>query len=198
MSEHPELREAPDGDRFSSERLEATALIDELLAGRALQWARVDNAHNDLLREVIKQLTNRLLAPAGPVGKLQAELAEVQSRLDDCQQLHDIRMDQLDALADTERTRREAIGAWVQAHPGTNQGAIEYQICAMAAGVQAAGESAVTEEARGEVTHRSPRLGAGVTPCCGRSPFDLPGTDRMTIDEALVTCRAVTGEQARP
>ena len=26
-------------------------------------------------------------------------------------------------------------------------------------------------------------------PCCGLTPFEVPRTDRMTLDPALVTCR---------
>lgn len=25
-------------------------------------------------------------------------------------------------------------------------------------------------------------------PCCGRTPFEVPRDDRMTLDESLVTC----------
>lgn len=36
--------------------------------------------------------------------------------------------------------------------------------------------------------HACPPDGAGVTPCCGRTPFELPRTDRATTDPAHVTC----------
>lgn len=42
--------------------------------------------------------------------------------------------------------------------------------------------------------HRAPELThgdldpAGRTACCGRSPFELPTTDRLTNDPSLVTC----------
>ncbi len=39
-----------------------------------------------------------------------------------------------------------------------------------------------------EVTHACPADGSQVTPCCGRTPFDLPRTDRLTLDPRLVTC----------
>ena len=39
-----------------------------------------------------------------------------------------------------------------------------------------------------EVTHQCPPDGSGITPCCGETPFDLPRTDRMTLDPSLVTC----------
>lgn len=48
-----------------------------------------------------------------------------------------------------------------------------------------------TEQGRtpsSEVTHDCPREGERVTLCCGRSPFELPRTDRMTVEAALVTC----------
>ena len=48
-----------------------------------------------------------------------------------------------------------------------------------------------------EVTHACPPGDAAVTPCCGRTPFELPRTDRMTLDSALVTCaRAARGSEA--
>lgn len=39
-----------------------------------------------------------------------------------------------------------------------------------------------------ETTHDCPREGEAVTLCCGRSPFELPRTDRLTLDASLVTC----------
>lgn len=39
-----------------------------------------------------------------------------------------------------------------------------------------------------EVTHACPPEGSGVTPCCGQTLFELPGTDRMTLDPTLVNC----------
>lgn len=44
-----------------------------------------------------------------------------------------------------------------------------------------------------EVVHACPVGDSGVTPCCGRTPFELPRHDRMTVtedDSALVTCKA--------
>jgi hypothetical protein len=43
-------------------------------------------------------------------------------------------------------------------------------------------------EARTGLVHQSPPGDAAVTPCCGKSPFELPATDRMTIDPISVTC----------
>lgn len=40
-----------------------------------------------------------------------------------------------------------------------------------------------------ETTHRCPLDAATLTPCCGRLPFELPLTDRLTTDERRVTCR---------
>jgi hypothetical protein len=51
------------------------------------------------------------------------------------------------------------------------------------AAIQAAINAAVPVE----VTHQCPPEG-GVMPCCGLTPFEVPRTDRMTEDTALVTC----------
>ncbi len=49
---------------------------------------------------------------------------------------------------------------------------------------------------RGEVTHRCPPFGHGTTPCCGLVPSELPRSDRMTPNDALVTCvGSVSGDQ---
>lgn len=34
-------------------------------------------------------------------------------------------------------------------------------------------------------THRCPVAGSGLTPCCGRSPLELPLDDRMTVVEEV-------------
>lgn len=41
---------------------------------------------------------------------------------------------------------------------------------------------------RREVVHQCPPKGKAVTPCCGKTPFELPRTDRMTLKKSLVTC----------
>lgn len=46
---------------------------------------------------------------------------------------------------------------------------------------------AAADEPR-ETVHGCPPDGSGITPCCGRTPFELPRTDRMVTDRALVTC----------
>jgi hypothetical protein len=43
-------------------------------------------------------------------------------------------------------------------------------------------------EARAEVTHRCPLVDGGLMPCCGLTPFEVPCTDRITENPALVTC----------
>lgn len=48
-----------------------------------------------------------------------------------------------------------------------------------------------------EVTHACPPVGSGVTPCCGRTPFELPRDDKMTLDPGLVTCRSAVGEHLK-
>lgn len=39
-----------------------------------------------------------------------------------------------------------------------------------------------------ETVHACPPDGSGLTPCCGRTPFELPRTDRMTVHLDRVTC----------
>lgn len=49
---------------YPNERLEAEAIINEYLNGMKPPydgWHHIDNAHNDLLREIIKQLIRRLV-----------------------------------------------------------------------------------------------------------------------------------------
>lgn len=41
---------------------------------------------------------------------------------------------------------------------------------------------------RVEVTHACPGEGEFLTLCCGRSPWDLPRSDRVTLVTAAVTC----------
>lgn len=40
------------------------------------------------------------------------------------------------------------------------------------------------------VTHLQPPDGSGLTPCCGKTLFELPGTDKMTPDAEAATCTA--------
>lgn len=39
-----------------------------------------------------------------------------------------------------------------------------------------------------ETVHQCPPSGSGLTPCCGRSPFELPANDRITTTPEEVTC----------
>jgi hypothetical protein len=39
-----------------------------------------------------------------------------------------------------------------------------------------------------EITHQCPPKGQGLTPCCGKAPFELSRADRLTVDPSLVTC----------
>lgn len=49
-----------------------------------------------------------------------------------------------------------------------------------------------------EVVHASPSGDAWATPCCGRSPFELPRSARISADGSEVTCRgwSAKGEAA--
>jgi hypothetical protein len=50
---------------------------------------------------------------------------------------------------------------------------------------------------RDETVHACPPDGAITTPCCGRTPFELPRTDRVTTEAGQVTCGGGMRE-ARP
>lgn len=50
--------------------------------------------------------------------------------------------------------------------------------------------AALLEAALGTRTHQCPPEGSGIMPCCGRTPFEVPRTDRMTLDSDSVTCGA--------
>lgn len=46
------------------------------------------------------------------------------------------------------------------------------------------------EVAEGWTTiHRCPPGESGLMPCCGKTPFEVPRSDRMTLDGAKVTCQ---------
>lgn len=38
------------------------------------------------------------------------------------------------------------------------------------------------------IVHRCPRIGSNLTPCCNKTPFELPRQDCLTVTPALVTC----------
>jgi len=47
--------------------------------------------------------------------------------------------------------------------------------------------------------HAVPPHGSANTPCCDRSPFDLPAADRITVNAAEVTCASADeGARQRP
>ena len=53
------------------------------------------------------------------------------------------------------------------------------------------------QQAAAEATvHACPPLGQGVTPCCGKTPFELPRADRMTENLVDVTCGKRVAESA--
>jgi hypothetical protein len=41
------------------------------------------------------------------------------------------------------------------------------------------------------VTHRCPPQGSNIMPCCGKTPFEVSKTDRMSLDDSLVTCNVL-------
>ncbi|MGW2720814.1 hypothetical protein [Streptomyces sp. NPDC001492] len=54
--------------------------------------------------------------------------------------------------------------------------------------VQPAADGSGEEARPTETVHRCPPDGSGLTPCCGRTPFELPISDRIS-SEAPVTCK---------
>jgi hypothetical protein len=47
------------------------------------------------------------------------------------------------------------------------------------------------EPSAASVVHACPPDGSGLTPCCERTSFELPRTDRMSSDPTAVTCAAI-------
>jgi hypothetical protein len=45
-----------------------------------------------------------------------------------------------------------------------------------------------------EITHQCPPEGSGIMPCCGKTPFEVPWTDRLTLDPTLVNCTGAISE----
>ena len=45
------------------------------------------------------------------------------------------------------------------------------------------------------VIHRCPRTGEGLTPCCGKTPFELPRHDRLAVNDDDVTCPESTVDE---
>jgi hypothetical protein len=50
-------------------------------------------------------------------------------------------------------------------------------------------------EKSAEVVHRCPPEGTSVMPCCGRTPFEVATTDRLTVHAEHVTCETESGTQ---
>jgi hypothetical protein len=66
--------------------------------------------------------------------------------------------------------------------------AVQARIDEISRALTASGESRLRANQRAEVTHQCPPDSGGLMPCCGLTPFEVPRTDRMTLDPALVTC----------
>lgn len=47
---------------------------------------------------------------------------------------------------------------------------------------------AISEALNVSTVHACPPDGSGLTPCCGRTPFEIHALDRMAVDLDLVTC----------
>ena len=77
--------------------------------------------------------------------------------------------------------------------PGEVQAVVEGSFTDNRISDEAMGWSDALRRSRGgqgdsEIVHACPPDGGGLTPCCGKTPFELPRTDRMTLDPSLVTC----------
>lgn len=46
-------------------------------------------------------------------------------------------------------------------------------------------------DASTSIVHKCPPYGSGLTLCCGKTPYELPTTDIITRDSALVNCGQV-------
>lgn len=46
--------------------------------------------------------------------------------------------------------------------------------------------------------HLCPPKGSGLMPCCNRTPFEVPRTDRMTLERRNVTCHALAPTTTPP
>lgn len=58
-------KDKPDNPKFPTEQLEALAIVEAYLKGGPEPfeaWHHIDNASNDLLREIVKQLVHRCIA----------------------------------------------------------------------------------------------------------------------------------------
>lgn len=47
-----------------------------------------------------------------------------------------------------------------------------------------------------DITHRCPPEGLGAMPCCGRTPFEVPGWHRMAVDDSYVTCEGIPASES--
>jgi hypothetical protein len=57
--------------------------------------------------------------------------------------------------------------------------------------------SIAVSEKPAETVHLGPVESGGVTPCCGRTPFELPQTDRVTYDLLSMTCMPLSTVMSR-
>jgi hypothetical protein len=79
---------------------------------------------------------------------------------------------------------------------GWHRDAIDEQAAGIPSLVPPAAEPRRRVATSGEIVHLAPPDNQALMPCCGRTPFELSNTDRLTLDPELVTCRAaVPGEE---
>jgi acyl-CoA reductase-like NAD-dependent aldehyde dehydrogenase len=84
----------------------------------------------------------------------------------------------------------DADGVWMDCHC-----VVAEDMHRRAAELRRMADEAQQPEAQREVVHACPPDGSGLMPCCGRTPFELPRTDRMSADPTLVTCQPAAVSQ---
>jgi len=172
------LREAIDVAREEGHRLEEVAGVEAARGARSVAY---------LLRKLLVKAQPGLRRVAG--GEQHTNTQTLPARGDQVEQWLKGQRDEyevrssprwgaLDEVLDTYR---------LHADTGTplDQHACEGQHCDCPAA--SAAPAAPDTEAPSETVHGCPPDGSGLTPCCGRTPFELPLKDRIS-SEAPTTC----------
>lgn len=138
--------------------------------------------------------------PAATLSPIERRMLEYALNLADAEIEHDghgINDEEQDALADLRRLVSEPqlptnatarCGQDIEAALGTypcERDAGHRGDCDERTEAEIKGQSTVVPQP--EIVHGCPPDGSGLTPCCGRTPFELPRTDRISSEEP-VTC----------
>jgi hypothetical protein len=98
----------------------------------------------------------------------------------------------LPAPADRAAILREAADVAARFNSDCQNCAVELEV---ATKLRRMADEAQQPETQADAVHACPPDGSGITPCCGRTPFELPRTDRMSADPTLVTCQPAAVSQ---